>query len=707
MARLAIAKEFLAEFHKLEKPVRKRVVDLIDKFGEHTHAGVHLEKPKNAADPRMRTVRVDKYWRGVVLDLGGDDYCLMRVVRHDDAYDRTHRFGVNAKLGVLEVWDQAGLEALEPVIRKQAEATPARLFEGTDDADLLRLGIDEQFLPLVHQVTGEDMLLTLEPALPRPQYDALAGLASGMSVEDVWAEISADVGGAPSEEIDTEDLAAAARRTPDWVAFVEGDDELAQMLQPPFSAWRTYLHATQKAVAFHAPYSGPFLLTGAAGTGKTVTALHRAAHLARTAADPAPGGHPPVLVTTFTRALAATLGTQLDELLENEPAARGRIEVVNVDTLAMRVVSEAWGGQPYILTDRQIRDRLRAAARRSGCSRSVAFLEREWKQVILAQRITTGEQYRAINRKGRGAPIAPSQRAPIWHTVENFVAKLREDHAWTFQELADQAADRLLTDGAPPYRHIVVDEAQDLHPAQWRLLRAAAPPGPDDLFITGDPHQRIYNGAVTLSRLGIETRGRARRLRVSYRTTQEILAAAVPTLGPDVIESLGDDEESLAGYRSLLHGRHPTYRAYGTRQDELEGLVSEVRHWLDAGVEAEAIGVAARENPLAKEARTALGYAGIDTSDLLEAEPGKVRVGTMHSMKGLEFRGVAVIGAESGGVPAKWPVTPADEDAVAHAQDMQMERCLLFVACTRPRDFLTVSYVGTPSPFLPSHTPER
>lgn len=707
MARLAIAKDFLAEFNKLEKTVQKRVLDLIGKFGEHTHAGVHLEKPKNAHDPRMRTVRVDKYWRGVVLDLGGGDYCLMRVVKHDDAYDSTHVFSVNAKLGILEVRDQAGLEAFEPILRAQAETATTRLFAGTSDADLVRLGIDEQLLPLVRLISSEELLHALEPPLPRPQYDALAGLAAGMTVEEVWAEVAADLVSVPAAgAIDTGDLAAAARRTPDWVAFADGDDELTRMLRPPFSAWRLYLHAAQREVAFRGSYSGPFLLTGAAGTGKTVTALHRAHHLARTAAGAAPGQNPPILVTTFTRALATTLGAQLDELIEDR-SVRDRIEVLHVDALAMRIVRAAWGELPRVLTDRQLRDRWRAAAKRTGCARSATFLDREWKQVILAQQITNGQQYLTSSRTGRGTALAPSQRRPIWHTVERFVSDLRADGQWTHHELADQAADRLQTDGNPPYRHVIVDEAQDLHPAQWRLLRAAVPSGPDDLFITGDPHQRIYNAAVTLGRLGIATRGRARRLRMSYRTTQEILTAAVPTLGADEIDGLGDDTDSLAGYRSLLHGRRPTYRAYDSRPDELDGLVTQVRRWLDEGVEAEAIGVASRDKQLAGDASAALTTAGIDTTDLTGTEAGKVRVGTMHSMKGLEFGCVAVLGAESGSMPAHWPVTPVDEDPVAHAQDLQKERCLLFVACTRPRDVLTVSYVGTASPFLPAHTPER
>jgi len=99
-----------------------------------------------------------------------------------------------------------------------------------------------------------------------------------------------------------------------------------------------------------------------------------------------------------------------------------------------------------------------------------------------------------------------------------------------------------------------VDEAQDLHPSQWRLLRAAVAPGPDDLFIAADPHQRVYDNRVSLASLRISVRGRSRRLSLNYRTTQEILAWAVPLLGTELVTGLDGEVDSLLGYRSPMHG---------------------------------------------------------------------------------------------------------------------------------------------------------
>jgi superfamily I DNA/RNA helicase len=246
-----------------------------------------------------------------------------------------------------------------------------------------------------------------------------------------------------------------------------------------------------------------------------------------------------------------------------------------------------------------------------------------------------------------------------------------------------------------------VDEGQDLHPAQWRLLRAAAAPGPDDLFIAADPYQRIYDNRVSLASLGITVRGRSRRLTVNYRTTAEILAWAVPLLGSAPVTGLDGEADSLLGYRSPMHGRRPTVKGAVSREEELAALARQIRAWLDSGIEAHAIGIAARAGHVVKQARDALRAGGIPTLALTtQSTKSAVRAGTMHGMKGLEFQAVAVIGVEQGMVPAGSAVTASAEDPLAHDQDLQRERCVLFVACTRARDHLYVSYTGHPSPFL-------
>lgn len=693
MPRLGIDKDFLLEFARLDRPVQDRVHAVFAKFENATHTGLHLEKVHNGRDERLRTIRIDQFWRGVVLAPDtGDQYTLLTVLPHDDAYAwaQRRRATVNAATGRIEIRDSVAIDDTLPELSQAARRAPSLLFAGVDDGDLRRLGVDEQTLAFARVLTDGAQLDAARAFLPQNQWDALFGLAAGLTPEQVWTELGATV---PATPFDTDDVAAAVERSPERVVLVDGPDELMAVLEHPFALWRIYLHPTQHQVV-HARYRGPARVTGGPGTGKTVVALHRARHLARA------GG--PVLLTTFTSTLAASLLDGLD-LLVDDPSVRDRITVRHVDQLAYHVFHERHG-RPAILGPAEETAMWRVVAGRLELPFSETSLAEEWRHVVLAQRVTDAAGYLAANRTGRGRRLGTRQRAQVWQAIWEFERDLRLRQVWTYETVCVEAT-RLLDGMADkPYRHVVVDEAQDLSPVQWRLLRAAVAPGPDDLFVAGDTHQRIYNHRVSLRDLGIAVAGRSTRLTVNYRTTAEILGWSLGMLRGEAIDDMDGGVDSVAGYRSQLHGMPPTLRGFPTRNEELAALVEQIRAWLDAGVAPAEISVAARTNALADSVLLALGAAGIAARSLARGKAKgadeAVPVGTMHRMKGLEFRCLAVVGVSEHFVPFGKAVTAADQDALTHAHDVQRERCLLFVACTRAREQLHLSWHGTPSPFL-------
>ena len=692
MARLGIDKDFLRDYAKLERHVQDRVAEVFTKFEQATHAGIHLEKITNARDDRFRSIRIDQFWRGIVLAPDtGDTYTLLKVLPHDDAYAwaQRRRASVNTVTGRIEIRDVAAIDATLPELARMAERTPRRLFADVGDADLRRLGIDEQTLAFARALTDVVQLEAARAFLPQNQWDALYGLAAGMTPEEVWAEIGATAGG---ERYDTQDVAAAVERTPERVVLVDGPEELMAIFRHPFDLWRIYLHPTQHRVA-HTAYRGPARVTGGPGTGKTVVALHRARYLATR-------GEGPVLVTTFTSTLAASLRAGL-RLLVDDPEVLGRITVCHVDQLAHQVFQQHHG-RPVLMNGDEEKQLWRAITRRLDVPFTEAFLAEEWRRVVLAQRVNSAAEYLAAKRAGRGRRLGARQKAQLWQAVWEFQQELRRRNAWTHETVCVEAT-RLLEQGAgKPYRHVVVDEAQDLSPMQWRLLRAAVAPAPDDLFLAGDTHQRIYQHRVSLRDVGIEVAGRSTRLTVNYRTTAEILAWGLGMLRGERIDDMDGGLESIAGYRSEVHGLPPRMRGFATRNEELRALADQVRQWLDAGVRPEEIGIAARSNMLAGSAVAVLGSHGIPARSLGRSQEtgDAVAVGTMHRMKGLEFRCLAVIGVGDRQVPAPNAITPVEEDEQTHHLDLQRERCLLFVACTRAREQLAVSWHGDPSPFL-------
>ncbi len=692
MGRLGIDKEFLREYARLERPVQQRVMEVFSKFEEATHAGLHLEKVNNARDDRFRTIRINDFYRGVVLAPdSGDTYTLLTVLPHDRAYAWAQRrqASVNAATGRIEIRDVVAIDDTLPELSRQAERMPERLFQAHKDAELRRLGIDDMTLKFARALTDVSQLEGARGFLPQSQYDVLLGLAAGLTAEQVWAEIGADIA---AGRFDTDDVSAAVRRTPERVVLVDGPDELMEVFRRPIDLWRIYLHPTQHHVA-HVRYKGSAQVTGGPGTGKTVAVLHRARELARR-------GEGRILVTTFTATLATSLDAGL-ALLIDLPAERARIDVRNVDQIAHQIFSERYG-RPSILSPQDERQIWQRITRRLRLPFTDSFLSEEWRQVVLAREVTGASDYLEAKRSGRGRRLGTRQKAEVWQAISEFQTELRQAGVWTYEMICDEAARLLRSRSDRPYRHVLVDEAQDFSPSQWRLLRATVPEGPDDIFLAGDTHQRIYNHRVSLRDVGIRVTGRSTRLTVNYRTTAEILAWSLGMLTGERIDDMDGGLQSVAGYRSDVHGEIPVLCGTADRGREFASLAAQVQRWLDAGVRPGEIGIAARTKQYAEALLPTLASNRIPAQLLGRSLDTRdcVAVGTMHRMKGLEFRCVAVVGVTERWVPPSNAVTPVADDETTHRHDVQREKCLLFVACTRAREQLYVSWHGTPSRFL-------
>lgn len=698
MPTLAIDKGFLTDLAKLDKSVAKKVAEVFDEFDAATHTGLHMEKIAKARNPRFRSIRVDQSWRGIVLaPERGDVYTLLKVLPHDDAYDWARRssLSVNTATGGIEIRDAAELDQRLPELQESAKTAITLLFADIGNADLARLGIDAQVLAFARTVTDAAQLDAAKSFLPQTQWDVLYGLAAGYTPDEVWADLGAEI---LAEPVDAEDLDAAILRSRDRVVLVDGPDELMDVFAYPFATWRVYLHPTQRAVV-DADYSGPARVTGGPGTGKTVVAMHRAHRLARR-------GDGRVLVTTFTSTLAESLQDGLDMLVDDE-AAEHHLEVIHVDKLAHRVF-RAEHGAPHLL-DQQDETALWAGmVERLGLSFTPVFLAEEWRQVVLAQRIKTAKGYLAAKRTGRGRGLGSVQRAQAWQAIFEFEQTLTDIGMWTHETIRREATRLLEATTDKPYRHIVVDEAQDLSPDQWRLLRAAVPEAPADLFIAGDTHQRIYHNRASFREVGVRVAGRSARLNLNYRTTAEILGWSMGLLHGQPIDDMDGGLDSIAGCQSHVHGAPPRLEGTASAEAEAKLVAASVADWLDAGVAPSEIGIAVRAKWFATKIERALSSAGIDSVRLAEAsgdDDDAVRVGTMHRMKGLEFRCVAVVGVSAKQVPEPNAVTAAADDRQTHDQDLERERCLLFVACTRAREELLITWHGDPSPFLTALIP--
>lgn len=728
MATLVLARDLIDDLHRLEPPIREKVLALPAKFREQTKGprtsggSVNLEKITSAADPNVRTVRVDRYWRGIVFYPGeSDTYVLTRVLGEEDAnhYAQRVRFTVNPLSGAIEVTDVNRIEQEVPQPEGSAAPTQPGLLDHLDDDTLQLVGITADAIPALRRVQSRPEFEGLTALFPQTQSDALQLLADGLDLGLVLDQLTStdvatvDDAVTSKPSVDTGDFATAIHNPASRAEFtiLTDDGELSSWLSDDFALWTVFLHPTQYAYAHKKRFNGPAKLTGAAGTGKTVAALHRAHFLAQRAIE---DGDPTdrILMTTFTRALAAGLRRLVDRLCM--PAESKRIDVINIDAYAASVLAERDNVRRAVLfNDDEVRERYWLPIQESlDLDVTPDFLQAEHNEVILggASTITSKREYLTVPRTGRGVRLSRGQRAQVWEAFEEFAKRLDLDRVWTHLQVADAAAAVLDSRTVRPYRHVIVDEAQDFHPAQWRLARAAVRGVHDqlvnDLFIVGDAHQRIYDNRVVLSHLGIETRGRSRRLRLNYRTSQQIHRWALAARAGESVDDLNGGIDDLVGSHSAFAGPVPVVTGHTTGKEEADAVVKDVKELIDKGYALQEIAVVARTNKLLDRIKDALANEGIDAhrlSDETEAPDGRVVLGTMHRVKGGEFRAVILTDISKGQVPLTskaGAVTPEAQDPTRHRLDIQRERSLLYVAASRARDQLRVHWNGSPSPFL-------
>ncbi|CAM5547382.1 DNA helicase [Streptomyces canarius] len=382
MPQLAFDIGFFAELPKLQPPVRKGVLDAWEKFGRLTldqlfkDPGLKLESLTNARDRQIRTIRIDQFWRGVVLaPATGDTFVLLRVMQHDKAiaWAKKQRSSINEVTRAVEIRDAATLDELTPAYERVAETSPKeRLFGKFSDGDLKALGIDEETLRQARSLVDQEQLEVFAPLLPQDQREVLQYLAAGCTVEEVWQDIVAPALQASAQPVDTRDFETAIRHSRARIALVTASEELRDILEKPFAAWRVFLHPSQRKVAYRASYAGPAQVTGGPGTGKTVVALHRVKHLLGYLRD---GDR--ILLTTYTNALVNALRSGLDSLVD-DPGLRERVDISTVDGLAGRVVAEAPGAVTLRpLPDNEEESRWREAAEATGFTGSARFLAQE------------------------------------------------------------------------------------------------------------------------------------------------------------------------------------------------------------------------------------------------------------------------------------------------------------------------------------------
>ena len=654
-----------------------------DLYSDPSHPSFQFHRVERAKEKNFWTARVNDDIR-IVVYKDGENFVLCYVAHHDAAYHwaESRRFSINETTGAVQIVFTKEIvnEIIKPKVVVYDEYRKPPLFDRYDNEYLMLLGVPEDYLDAVKVADEDQFLDSLVGILPAEAAENLLNLAAGGVIPTPT----------PKTDVDPFLHPDAQRR---FQVIDKDAKNLERALNVPWDKWAIFLHPSQQEIV-DMDYSGPARVTGGAGTGKTVVALHRAARLASKE-----GAR--VLLTTYSRTLAARLQHHLRSLLGDGPELR-RIRVTHLHSLAADVWREASNSGLNLFDPQRDLTPLmqQAIADAGGSDLSLGFLETEWATVVDTEGVNSWNEYKNVSRAGRGTPLGARQRLDAWKVFEALHDLLAAKNLRTWQRVCYETEFILERRPEPLFDHVVADEIQDFGPAELSLLRALAPQGDNDIFLAGDMGQRIYKGRTSFARAGLEIRGRSSVLRLNYRTTEQIRRYA-DTILPNVLADDGEDERR--GSVSLLVGPEPEFELHTSSSKEVAAVERWLKAQVSSGYRPHEIAVFARTNKLLKDRVVpAIRHCNLNYHELSDDEPPQERcvsIGTMHRAKGLEYKVVVVMGCEEQHLPLQLVVRNLTEQA-ARDTFFEQERSLFYVACTRARERLLVSCAGTPSTFI-------
>jgi superfamily I DNA/RNA helicase/mRNA-degrading endonuclease RelE of RelBE toxin-antitoxin system len=685
-----ISDTFTGSLAQLSNEEQKQVkITVFDLQTNPESSGLSFHKLDRARDKNFWSVRVSGNLR-VIVHRTKDSLLLCYADRHEKAYAWAERrkLTVHPATGaaqLVEIYEKRE-KAEEITTPKNARTDASKslgalLFSDVPDESLLEYGVPVEWLADVREA-DEDRLLALSDHLPAEAMEALLEIACG---------------GTPAvRKSDSPFNHPDAQRR---FRFVSTREELERALELPWEKWLVFLHPDQSEIVTK-HYLGPARVSGSAGTGKTVVALHRAVWLAR--ANP----EARVLLTTFSDVLANSLLLKRNQLLlqTRDPLLSDRIDVASLDAIALRLYRLRLGNAKLASGEELKRFIDSAAEKTPGHSFTKRFLYSEWEQVVDARQVKTRDGYFNAPRLGRKTRLTEKNRELLWLIFGHALREMDAHGLLTISSVFAKLADYFMNAGKLPFEHIVVDEAQDLGIQQLLFLSAlagAARNRENALFFAGDLGQRIFQQPFSWKSLGIDVRGRSKTLRVNYRTSHQIRMRADRLLDRSVSDVDGNVEKRDDAV-SLFNGPEPSVILFAGEKAEQKYVADWIGELLAEGVRPHEIGIFVRsecELQRASDAASLTGAKFVTLDHNVEVTSGHLALGTMHLAKGLEFKAVAVMACDEAVLPLESRIAGiGDEADLKEVYDT--ERHLFYVACTRARERLLVTGTQPGSEFI-------
>lgn len=693
--RLFLSETFFDAVFKLPKKTQDKVVTFQKKFRENPASpGIHLEPIAQFKNSTMRTARVDDNYRVVIGVLDGNTYSLLYVADHEEAY----RWGMSKRF----VWNEHTQACqLISVEEKQEEVTAqphnqseSKFFTGVPEEKLLKIGVPQETIGRVLDINSLNDLDALEPILPVDAYENIFNIMDGVNIDEIISTIEEGQAHENGDKL----LSDNNKRR-----FVEitDDDDLQRIIDQDMDKWQIFLHPSQRKLV-DAEYKGTMKVSGCAGTGKTIAAIHRLKYLCQKP-------NAKVLFTTYTKTLSINLADSIAKL--NVPVHKytlNNIDRVLLDVAQCYKIKEDYKVLDYSGDEESLK-LWREVLETEVTEFDEQFLYDEYIDVIVYFGNKDVKQYMMQPRIGRTKALSRKQRIEIWKLVEKYVTLKNERRVVDRLELFNDTTNYLNENNIHPFTNVIADEFQDFTNPELKFLRALVAEGENDLFLVGDPIQRIYTGRkMNFGSAGINVRGvRSRKLRINYRTTEPIRRSAMRVVNGIDYDDLDGGTESTKGYVSLIHnGIPPQYKMVDDANAEVEQVVNWLKECLSNDIKLSEICIAAPSSQLLKNIQSRLHCDGTAYRMLKGAQKqgntNGVDLCTFHSLKGLEYRVIILMDVNERSIPSK--VTEGHPfygmDIVSKKEYLAAKRSLLYVAMTRARQLVFITGYGEPTSLI-------
>lgn len=484
------------------------------------------------------------------------------------------------------------------------------------------------------------------------------------------------------------------------------------------------LNVEQRRIVEIEPH-GHMMVKGVAGSGKTTVAIRRISFL-KNHYTPEPDDK--ILLVTYNKTLLQYIQHNYEKLVEEEQdyiedlfASDTEVEIVNIDKLMFRYFYRYCKRQKlrldivksplmYKVMQQAIQQVQGNYVNKLINLKNSQFLldEVSWINACLIEDVET---YQTIDRTGRstGTKDMPQKlnknsevRQAIFELMQTYNALLLQQGLITFEKMNELALKEVQQSNDVKYTHIIIDESQDLTRIQLQFLRAIYSDKPySSIFFVADNTQSIYpyswlGKGRPYTTIGFDMSGKSRILSKNYRTTTEISKAAFNLIERD--ETIQSNIDFVKPSLIDRHGHPPIYRYFKTTEAQLQFLLDEI-DVLKNDYQLGEICIVAKEKRIVDSTAQSLQKAGITCTILQKDEANfddtSVKLVTMHSIKGLEFKVIFLIDLNEGVIPNNRFFELEDDQSF-----VSEERKLLYVGMTRANELLYMSSVKKPSRFM-------